>query len=68
MTIAKFYREKLNPIDNILSEKDALLLKENILKKVRAELRIRIEKGYLGIRLDLVELEVEKALKSLLVL
>ncbi len=43
--IARHYREKLNPPNNALPEKEILLLKEKILRKVNVELRLRIEKG-----------------------
>ena len=62
--MAKKYREKINPINAPLPEKDIDYIKNKIISKVRAELTIRISKGYDNIDLGLVEEFVEEALKN----
>lgn len=62
--IAKKYREKINPISSPLPDKDILYIKEKIIKRVKAELNLRINKGYENIDLNLVEQEVGKSLKE----
>ncbi|MEK6926757.1 MAG: hypothetical protein AABW50_05775 [Nanoarchaeota archaeon] len=66
--IAKSYREKINPIKVPLPEKDAFYIKNKIVKRVKAELKIRILKGYENINLNEIENEVGKALKELNIL
>lgn len=61
--IAKRYREKINPVNSKLPDRDIDYIKERIAKKVRAELLIRIKKGYKNISLDLVEGSVDEALQ-----
>lgn len=63
--IAKRYREKINPIDKSFPIKDLVYLKEKLNNKIRAELNLRISKGYQNINLDLIGTEVNKALKEL---
>ena len=46
MEIAKKYREKINPNNKHLPCKDINYIKTKIKNKVRAELKIRISKGY----------------------
>jgi len=62
--IAKRYREKINPADNILPAIDAEKIKDKIIRKVKSELGIRISKGYKDIKLELVEEETIKLLKE----
>lgn len=62
--IAKKYRNKINPLNNSLPDKDIIYIKSKITKKVRAELSLRISKGYENINLDLVGELVEKSLKD----
>lgn len=64
LEIAKKYREKINPVEKSLPEKDISYIKERIIRKVKAELRIRILKGYENINLNVVEEEVNNALKE----
>jgi len=63
--ITKEYRKKINPINAPLPDKQEV--KEKIIKKVKAELRLRIKKGYENIDFNLVEGFVEQALKEMLV-
>ena len=62
--IAKKYREKINPLNRPLSEKDTEYIRVKIVNKAKAELAIRISKGYKNIDLLLIELLVDKALRS----
>ena len=62
--IAKRYREKINPINQSLPDKDAGYIRNKIINKVRAELMIRISKGYENIDLNLIEKLVDNALKN----
>lgn len=63
--IAKRYREKINPVDKILPSHDVSDLKEKMINKVKAELNIRIKRGYTNIELSLVEEFVNDYLKEL---
>ena len=63
--IAKRYREKINPIDSSFPEKDIDYIKNKIRNKVKAELLIRISKGYENIDLELIEEIIEKYLRKL---
>jgi|SRR3989344_1610333 len=63
--IAKTYRDKINPVNIPLPEKDISFIKEKIIKKVKAELRIRISKGYQGININEIDKEVNEALKKI---
>ena len=62
--IAKQYREKINPLNIPLPEKDVNYIKDKIIRKVKAELQIRISKGYKNINLDLVEQIMNELLKE----
>ncbi|MBI2128926.1 hypothetical protein HYU07_01670 [Candidatus Woesearchaeota archaeon] len=64
LEIAKKYRENINPADMPLPHQDAEYIKEKIIKKVKAELELRIAKGYENINIGLVEPEVDRALKE----
>ena len=64
LKIARRYREKINPVNAPLPDKDIEHIKTKITNKVRAELMLRISKGYENIDLDLVEEFVDKALKE----
>jgi hypothetical protein len=61
--VATNYRNKINPINAKLNEKDIDYIKDKILKKVKSELNIRIKKGY-SINLGLVEGTIEEFLKQ----
>ncbi|MBI2449096.1 hypothetical protein HYV49_02250 [Candidatus Pacearchaeota archaeon] len=63
--IAKRYREKINPINEKLSQKDISFIKDKIIKKVRVELLIRISKGYGNIDVETIESEVDKLIKEI---
>ncbi len=63
--MAKKYRDKINPEDKPLPEKDSDEIKGKVIRKVKAELLIRISKGYEGIDIALVERFVDKSLKEL---
>ena len=67
MDIAKYYRDKINPVDKPLL-KDAKDIKKDIMSRVNNELKIRISKGYKNIDLDSVESTVNKFLKELKVI
>ena len=63
--IAKKYREKINPINSPLPDRDIDYIKEKIIRRVKTELNLRIQKGYENIELSLVEKEVEVVLEKL---
>src|SRR3989338_11403856 len=58
--IARKYREKINPINRPLPEKDIEYIKNKVISKVNSELRLRIEKGYKNLNFDLAEDTVNK--------
>ena len=60
--IARKYREKINPVNWSLTEKDIGHIKSKVINKVNSELKLRIEKGYKNINLDSVEDIVDKML------
>ena len=60
--IAKRYREKINPIAKPLPQNDIQYIKNKTINKVNRELKLRIEKGYKNINLDLVEVTVDRML------
>ena len=62
--IAKRYREKINPLNGPLPDKDAEYIRSKIINKVRAELITRVLKGYKNIELNLIGELVDKALKD----
>ena len=66
--IAKKYRNKINPLNNPIPDKDIIYIKSKITKKVRTELSLRISKGYENIDLNLVEDLVDKFLKDVKVI
>ncbi|MFH1365130.1 MAG: hypothetical protein ABIH28_00925 [archaeon] len=63
--IAKKYREKINPKDRNLPNKDSEEIKRKVINKVIVELKLRIEKGYENINISLVDELVEKALNEM---
>ena len=65
LEIAKKYREKINPVEDILPSKDIEYIKNKVINKVNSELKIRIEKGYDNIDLNLVEDIVDGFLNKL---
>ncbi|MBU1320935.1 MAG: hypothetical protein KKF46_01125 [Nanoarchaeota archaeon] len=62
--VAKKYRNKINPKNTSLPEKDVKTIKAKIIIKVNAELRLRISKGYQNINLELVSPVIDKLLKK----
>ena len=65
--IAKKYREKINPPDKPLSIKDSSYIRIKIMSKVKAELVLRISKGYKNIDLKLISKLVDEVLKNTVV-
>ena len=63
--IAKHYREKINPPNSPLPEKDINEIKRKIKQKVNSELNARISQGYENINLELVEPFIGKVLEEL---
>ena len=64
LNIAIRYREKINPNLKPLPEKDINYIRERIIRKVNAELKLRISKGYKNIDLKSVELIVDEMLSQ----
>ena len=62
--IAKRYRERINPVNRPLPEKDIAHIRIKIINKVKTELMTRISKGYKNIDLILIGKLVDKALKD----
>ena len=65
---AKKYREKINPVNTKLPDKDIEYIKKKIITKVKNELLLRINKGYEHINLDLIEEQIDKNLKDMSVI
>ena len=65
LEIAKRYREKINPVNKTLPTHDTNNVRRKIINKVRAELNLRISRGYTNIDLSLVEKFVDSSLKEL---
>lgn len=63
--IAKIYREKINPKDTFLPEKDKNEIKDKVVDRVKSELLLRISKGYKNLDIAVVESFVEDALKEM---
>lgn len=66
--IAREYRGKINPVNVTLPDKDVGYIRTKVINKVKAELMLRISKGYKNINLDLVEELVDKALEDIMVI
>jgi len=66
--IAKKYREKINPQNEPLPEKDSAEIKDKILRRVNNELGKRISAGYKNIDLGSVEKEIFLFLSGMRVL
>lgn len=66
--IAKNYREKINPINESLADRDSEEIRKKVINRVKTELKLRIERGYENINVSLVEEFVEKSLKELKVI
>ena len=63
--IAKKYREKINPVNKALKEKDIEHIKNKVIHKVNSELKLRIAKGYRNINLDLIGAIVDNMLTEM---
>ena len=68
LSIAKRYRERINPPDTPLPAKDKEYIKDKVIKKVKAELAVRKAKGYENLQPELAEFFAEEALKEILVI
>lgn len=66
--IALRYREKINPQNAPLPEKDQEVVKEKIIRRVKAELMIRQVNGYKNIAMESVEKVVEEYLKEMMII
>ena len=66
--IAKSYREKINPMHKALPAHDIGELRKKIITRVKAELNLRISKGYTNINLSLVEEFVDNYMRELNIL
>lgn len=65
INISKKYRKKINPLNRLLSERDAEYIKNKIIKKARAELMLRISKGYKNIDLSVLEKLTNEILRDI---
>jgi|SRR3989344_2883579 len=63
--IARKYREKINPINRPLPEKDIEYIKNKVINKSNSELKLRIAKGYKNINLDLVDDIIDKMMADM---
>lgn len=63
--IARRYREKINPVNRPLPDKDISYIREKIIDRVKNELMIRTSKGYKNINLQLIEPLTDKALRDM---
>lgn len=66
--VARRYREKINPVQRELPENDVDKIKEEVFKRAGKELRLRIDKGYEGVKLGLLGEILEKVLEELKIL
>ena len=64
VNISRKYREKINPVNASLPDRDISYIKMKIINRVKAELINRISKGYKNINLSLVNELVDKILKK----
>ena len=60
--IAKKYREKVNPVEVHLFDKDREKIRKRVKNIVENELKLRISKGYKGIKLELIDAIIDKKL------
>ena len=61
--IALKYRNRINPVNRLLPQKDSKEIRDSILLKVKAELLKRINKGY-NIGLTKIDEEIDNFLKE----
>ncbi|MBI2139934.1 hypothetical protein HYU14_03350 [Candidatus Woesearchaeota archaeon] len=67
LTLAIKYREEINPVNAPLPEADVSMIAAQTSKKVDAELKKRIARGYDSLNLGLVEPAVNQMLKGLVI-
>ena len=65
LTLARKYRDKINPTSESLPNKDIQDIRSAIKQKVNLELNLRIKKGYTNISINLIDQELEITLKKL---
>ncbi len=65
LSLAKKYRNDINPIDKPLHSSDIEYIKQKIYGKVKSELQSRTLRGYKNIQWNLINEEIEKTLKEL---
>lgn len=61
--IALEYRNKINPANRLLPQKDSKEIKESIMSKVKAELLKRVDKGY-KVDISKIDEEIDNFLKE----
>jgi hypothetical protein len=66
-SIAKIYRQKINPKLPPFPEKDLKEIKAKTISRVRADILLRISKGYENLSLEAIESEVDSSLKEMAV-
>lgn len=59
---ARAYREKINPANAVLPDKDTGIIYDKLVSKVKVELQLRIARGYKNINMDLVDATARKFL------
>ena len=64
IVISEKYRHNINPISNILPDKDVEYIKSKIKNKIKSELSSRIKKGYKNVNLEIIEGMIEKYLRA----
>lgn len=62
---ARSYREKINPVDTALPDKDTVYIKDKIIRKAKLELQLRASMGYENIDFGLVEVTTENILREM---
>ncbi|MAF99432.1 MAG: hypothetical protein CMH61_02365 [Nanoarchaeota archaeon] len=65
--VAQRYRNNIHPVQRELPEHDKAKIREEVIRRVKNELHIRISKEYKGINLQNLESTVDKVLQELLV-
>ncbi|MDO8655733.1 MAG: hypothetical protein Q7K45_00715 [Nanoarchaeota archaeon] len=63
--VAQKYRELINPVQRELPFQDIEEMTQDIKRRVKKELELRISKGYEGINLNLIEQILENLLREL---
>ena len=68
IVISEKYRHNINPISDILPDKDIEYIKSKVKNKIKSELSSRIKKGYRNINLNIIEELIEKYLRAVKVI